>query len=83
MTKKPFKKKGTRAKDLLKIIHSDVCGPMRTNTQDGFRYFITFTDNYSHYGYVYLMNNKSESYDKFKESKNEVKDQLGKRIMTL
>ena len=83
MTKKPFKKKGTRAKDLLELIHSDVCGPMKTSARDGFRYFITFTDDYSRYGYVYLMKNKSESFDKFKEFKNEVENQLGKRIKTL
>jgi GAG-pre-integrase domain len=65
--KKPFKKKGTWAKDLLELIHSDVCGPMRTSARDGFRYFITFIDDYSRYGYVYLMKNKSESFHKFKK----------------
>ena len=43
----------------------------------------TFTDDNSRYGYVYLMKNKSESFDKFKEFKNEVENQLGKRIKTL
>ena len=28
MTKQPFNAKGRRAQDLLKLIHSDVCGPM-------------------------------------------------------
>jgi hypothetical protein len=67
MTKKSVKKKGTRTKDLMEIIHSNICGPMRTSARDDFRYFITFTDDYIHYDYIYLMKNKSESFDKFKE----------------
>jgi hypothetical protein len=55
MTEKPFKKKDIRAKDLLEIIHSDVCGLMRISAWYDFRYFITFIDDYSRYGYVYLM----------------------------
>ena len=43
MTKSPFKKKGEREKDLLKLIHSDVCGLMSHSARDGYRYFITFT----------------------------------------
>jgi transposase InsO family protein len=83
MTKAPFKKKGTRAKDLLELIHSDVCGPMSISARDGYRYFITFIDDYSRYGYIYLMKNKSEAFGKFKEFKNEVENQLDKRIKAL
>ena len=83
MTKSPFKKKGERTKDLLELIHSDVCGPMSQSARDGYRYFITFTDDYSRYGYVYLMMHKSEAFDKFKEYKNEVENQLDKRIKVL
>ena len=60
MTKSPFKKKGERAKDLLELIHSDVCGPTSQSARGGYRYFITFTHDYSRYGYVYLMMHKSE-----------------------
>ena len=83
MTKSPFTRVGERASGLLGLIHSDVCGPMRSSARDGFHYFITFTDNYSRYGYVYLMKHKSESLEKFKEFKSEVENQLGKTIKTL
>ena len=33
---------------------------------------LTFTDDFSRYGFVYLMKHKSESFEKFKEFKNEV-----------
>ena len=83
LTKSPFKKKGERAKDLLELIHSDVCGPMSQSARGGYRYFITFTDDFSRYGYVYLMTHNSEAFDKFKEYKNEVENQLDKRIKVL
>jgi hypothetical protein len=74
MTKAPFTGQCERASDLLGFIHSDVCGPMSTCARGGFRYFITFTDDLSRYGYVYLMKHKSESFEKFKEFKNEVEN---------
>jgi transposase InsO family protein len=83
MTKAPFSKKGERASDLLGLIHTDVCGPMSTSTRNGYSYFITFTDDYSRYGYVYLMRHKSESFERFKEFKAEVENQLNKSIKAL
>ena len=56
-----------RADDLLGIIHTNVCGPMSVSTRNGYRYFVTFTDDLSRYGYIYLMKHKSETFDKFKE----------------
>ncbi|KAG8471763.1 hypothetical protein CXB51_036969 [Gossypium anomalum] len=61
----------------------DVCGPINTQARGGFHYFITFTDDFSRHGYVYLMRYKSEALEKFKEFKNEVQNQLGKTIKTL
>ena len=55
-----------RASDLLELIHTDVCGPMSSTARGGFQYFITFTDDLSRYGYVYLMKHKSETFEKFK-----------------
>ena len=83
MTKTPFSGHSERATDLLGLIHSDVCGPFNVAARGGYRYFITFTDDFSRYGYVYLMTHKSESFEKFKEFKNEVQNQLGKSIKIL
>ncbi|KAK8679994.1 hypothetical protein V6N13_108949 [Hibiscus sabdariffa] len=49
----------------------------------GYQYFITFTDDFSRYGYIYLMRHKSEALEKFKEFKNEVHNQHGKSIKAL
>ncbi|KAK8516826.1 hypothetical protein V6N12_049538 [Hibiscus sabdariffa] len=83
MTKVPFSGKGERSSDLLGLIHSDVCGPMNTQARGGYQYFITFTDDFSRYGYIYLMRHKSEALEKFKEFKNEVQNQHGKSIKVL
>jgi transposase InsO family protein len=83
MTKSPFSGHSERAADLLGLIHSDVCGPMSHTARGGFQYFITFTDDFSRYGYVYLMKHKSESFEKFKEFQNEVQNQLGKTIKAI
>ena len=42
---------------------------------DGFSYFITFTDDYSQYGYIYPIREKSEALNKFKIFKAEVENQ--------
>ncbi|KAK8547477.1 hypothetical protein V6N12_031614 [Hibiscus sabdariffa] len=83
MTKAPFSGKGERASDLLGLIRSDVCEPMNTQARGGFQYFITFTDDFSRYGYIYLMRHKSEALERFKEFKNEVQNQHGKSIKAL
>jgi hypothetical protein len=67
MTKTPFIGFSERASDLLELIHTDMCGPMSTTARGGFQYFITFTDDLSRYGYVYLTKHKSGTFEKFKE----------------
>ena len=55
ITKQPFNAKGRRAQELLELIHLDGCGPMSTQARGGYEYFIAFTNDYSRFGYVYLM----------------------------
>ena len=83
MTMRPFKAKGYRAKEVQDFVHTNLCGPMSTNARGGYKYFITFNDNYSRYGYIYLMRHKSEAFDKFKEYKTEVENHRGKSIKSL
>ncbi|KAL8098241.1 hypothetical protein AgCh_031118 [Apium graveolens] len=55
MTNSPFKAKGNRAKQVLELVHSDLCGPTNIQARGGYEYFVTFIDDYSRYGYVYLL----------------------------
>ena len=83
MTRSLFIGKMARAKDVLEIIYSDVCGPFTEMAIGGFYYFITFIDDQLRYGHLFLMKNKSESFKKFKEFKAQVENQNGKSIKTL
>ena len=46
---------GERVKGILELIHSDVCSLMHVHTRSDSFYFITFTDDFSMFGWVYLM----------------------------
>ena len=69
-----------QATDLLEIIHTDVCGPMSVKTRGGYRYFLTFIDDLSRYGYIYLMKHKYGILEKFKEFQSEVENHRNKKI---
>ncbi|GJX10002.1 retrotransposon protein, putative, ty1-copia subclass [Tanacetum coccineum] len=78
MARKPYSHQVERAKDLLGLIHTDVCGPFKIMSRQGAYYFVTFTDDFSRYGYVYLLNHKHEVFETFKVFQKEVENQLGK-----
>ena len=69
--------------DLLEIIHTDVCDPMSVEARGGYRYFLTFIDDLSRYGYIYLMKHKSEAFEKFNEFQSEVGNHRNKKIKFL
>ena len=56
---------------------------MSTHAIGDYSYFITFTNDFSRYGYMYLMKYKSEAFKKFKEYKNEVENQTENSINAL
>ena len=78
MTKTPFSGTVERATDLLEIIHTDVCGPMSVEAHGDYHYFLTFTDDLSRYGYIYLMKHKYETFEKFKEFQSDVENHRNK-----
>jgi hypothetical protein len=78
--KKIKKDAAQRSASVLEIIHTVICGPFNVGTVDDFDSFITFSDDYSRYGYIYPIKERSEALDKFKIFKTEVENQLDKRI---
>ena len=84
MSRKKFdnaKEKRTTRK--LERIHSDVCGPMQTESHGGKRYFVTFIDDYSKCCAVYFIRNKSEVLEKFQEFEAAVTVETGLKIGAL
>jgi hypothetical protein len=53
----------------------DICGLFPIKFVNGFDLFITFTDDFSRYGYIYPIKEQSEALDKFKIFKTEVENQ--------
>jgi hypothetical protein len=70
----------TRSSGVLEIIHADICGPFNIRSIDGFNSFITFKDDFSHYSYIYLIRERSETLDKFKIFKVKVENQHNIKI---
>nr|GEW57374.1 retrotransposon protein, putative, Ty1-copia subclass [Tanacetum cinerariifolium] len=76
MARKPYTHQVERAKDLLGLIRTDVCGPFKIMSRQGASYFVTFTDDFSRYGYVYLLKHKHEVFETFKVFQKELENQL-------
>ncbi|GJT00295.1 retrotransposon protein, putative, ty1-copia subclass [Tanacetum coccineum] len=83
MARKPYSHQVKRAKDLLGLIHTDVCGPFKIVSRQGANYFVTFTDDFNRYGYVYLLKHKHEVFETFKVFQKEVENQSEKTIKSL
>lgn len=80
MSKKPFPKVSSRqTKDILEIVHSDVCGPMQTITPGGKKYVMTMIDDYSGYTEVFLLAHKSEVFKYIKEYIEAVKTKFNRK----
>ena len=67
-----FPSSDSRAKGILDIIHSDVCGPMSTTSLSGYVYYVIFIDDYSRKCWIYFLKAKDEVLSKFKEFKERV-----------
>lgn len=75
-----FPVNGSRASELLEVVHSDVCGPMSTLSLGGNKYYVSFIDDYSRMTKVYMIKNKSQVYDCFVKFKTLVENQLNRKI---
>jgi len=65
------------------LVHSDIWGPSRVASVLGFRYFVTFIDDFSRCTWVFLMQRRSELFHIFEKFHNEIKNQFGVSIKIL
>ena len=82
MAKASFKSVERSTKPLY-LIHSDVCDMKSIQTRGGKKYFITFINDCTRYCYVYSLRSKDEAIEAFMQYKNEVENQLNKKIKVL
>ena len=72
-----------RHTDSLDLIHRDICDLKFVQIRGGNKYFISFVDDSTKYCYVYLLKSKDETIKRFILYKNEVENQLNKKIKVL
>ena len=81
--KKSFPHSIRRSKEILELIHFDICGPMSFPSLSGYLYYAIFIDGFSRKTWIYFMKQKSETFSKFQEFKVPVEKQTGKNICIL
>lgn len=79
LSRNPFPKgHANRAKRILDLVHTDLCGPMQATTPSGKRYFMTMIDDYSRFTEIFFLKDKSEVADKIEEYTQYVKNKFGR-----
>ena len=81
-TKKTFPSSKRKAKGILEIIHSDVCGLMSSSSLRGYVYYVSFIDDFSRKTWIYFLKNKDELFNKVKEFKALIENHTEKKIKT-
>ena len=58
---------GTRASEVLEIVHTDILGPIQPEAVDGHRYAIGFVDSFSRYQKLYFLRTRDEAFEKVEQ----------------
>ena len=72
-----------RSSDPLELIHSDICDLKFIQIRGGKKYFLTLIDDCTRSCYVYLLRSKDEALEMFQHFKNEVENQLDRKIKVI
>jgi transposase InsO family protein len=78
-----FSSSDNRSKEILELIHSDVCGPMTVASLNGYLYYVLFIDDHSRKTWIYFLKNKDGVLAKFQECKAQVENQIERKIKIL
>ena len=72
-----------RSGELLGRIHSDLHGPLQTQTPGGYQYWITFINDFSRYKEVRLLKKKSDAFEEFNKFVAKAERKLGVKVKEL
>jgi hypothetical protein len=78
-----FLSSDNRSKEILDLIHLDVCGPMTVASLNGYLYYVLFIDDHSQKTWIYFLKNKDGVLAKFQEFKAQVENLTGRKIKVL
>jgi hypothetical protein len=79
--KHPFHDSTSRECRILELIHPDLCGPIPFPFSNENKYIISFIDDYTRVCWVYLLKDKSQAFETFKNFhvwiQNEAQSHIG------
>lgn len=67
----------------LELVHSDLCGLFTPVSWNGKRYFVTFTDDFTHFTAVYILTAKDAVLNVFKQYANMAEGHFDSKIRRL
>ncbi len=76
-------KKEISSKNVLDLVHTDVCGPFSTKSAGGAKYFVTFIDDFSRMRALFPLVSKRNVFDVLREYEAMVTTQTGRRIKAI
>ena len=62
--------KRTRVKEYLELVHTNMYGTFSVHAWEGYRYFITFINDYFRFGYVHRKSDALDTFIEFKVGSN-------------
>ena len=78
-----FKRKNYHSEEVLELVHTDLCGPIGTESYSGDKYFILFVNDYSRMMTVMYLKEKSQAFQKFKWYLARVEKETKKKLKCL
>ena len=75
-----FEKGLHNTKGIWDYIYLDLWGPTRVTSTEGGKYFLSLVDDYSRRVWVYILKQKNEAFEKFKQWKILIKNQTGRKM---
>ena len=82
LVKQPFIPSEKRAAEKLELVHSDLCQVDHPSLGKA-KYFLTFIDDHSRKVFLYFLQQKSQTFECFKDFKALTENKIEKRIKTL
>ena len=83
MTKSSFKSKTYTSKERLKIVHTNLCGPIEVQNYKGDKYMMLFVDDYSRMMTVMFLKQKFDAFQMFKWFLARVQKETSKNLKCL
>jgi hypothetical protein len=79
----PFSPSVSSSKGPLELVHSDLWGPSPIVFSKGYKYYVTFLDDYSRFTWIYFLKCKSDTLQAFTLFKAQVENLLNTTIKNL